>query len=124
MSEDSLRSARLTVVWALALTLVGSLIGLTIGRWSGGVRGAEVWLVASSLVFSVAMLLVLMRVPFDRVPWVASMSAGFFLVDLGAGALLVFDQPSILGSFMYICFGSFRCRPSTDLPTSRGIRQP
>lgn len=100
MSEDSLRSARLTVFWALALTLVGSLVGLTIGRWGGGVRGGEVWLVASSLIYSAVVLLVLVRVPFDRVPWVASLSSLFFLVYLSAGALLAFDQPSIIGSFM------------------------
>jgi len=100
VGEDSLRSARLTVQLTMVLTLVGSLVGLTLGRWSGAVRGGETWMIASQLVFSSAILVVLLRVPFDRVPWVATLCSVFFLGYLGTGALLNFEQTSITGSFM------------------------
>ncbi|MCX7562046.1 hypothetical protein OS176_00580 [Xanthomonadaceae bacterium XH05] len=46
------------------------------------------------------MLAVLLRVPFDRAPWVATLSSAFFLAYLSVGALLSFGQPTIVGSFM------------------------
>lgn len=100
MGDDALRSARLTVFWALLMTLVGSTVGLTVGRWSGGVSGGETWLVLSSFLFSASVLLVLLRVPFDRLPWLAPLCSTFFLAYLSAGAMLAMDQPSIIGSFL------------------------
>jgi len=93
-------SARRMVVAALSMALAGSLLGLTLGRSTGAVIGAEVWLVAASAVFCVATLGMLLARPFDQAQWIAPTSSLFFLAYLVLGALASITRDSILQSFL------------------------
>ena len=94
------KSARRMVFAALTLALAGSVLGLTLGRSTGAVVGAEIWLVGASAVFCVAMMGVLLARPFDRAAWIAPVSSLFFLGYLVLGALSSITRDSILQSFL------------------------
>ncbi len=93
-------SARRTVFAAAVLALAGSVLGLTLGRASGAVVGAEIWLVATCAVFCVFLLGVLLARPFDQIPWVAPVTSIFFLAYLALGAVFSFARESVLLSFL------------------------
>lgn len=89
-------SARRTVLAALVLALCGAAFGLV----AGDVSGAETWLITACAVFCAILLFVLVRRPFDEIPWITPAACGFFYLYLVAGSLLAMRDASMVGSFV------------------------
>lgn len=95
--------ARLTILVALTLGLVGALFGITFGVATGAVRGIELYLIASCVVFAGGLLIFLAIRPFHQVPWVAPLASAYFYVYLTGGLLLTFtEQTTFQNHIIYL----------------------
>lgn len=103
MLRTPLDNARLMVSIVLAITIAGSVTGLTLGRATGAIGTGELWLLWTSLLFAAGLLLWLRWRPFDETPWLIPTACIFYLFYLTAGALLSLEDPEPLASyFVYL----------------------
>ncbi len=84
---------------ALIFALVGSLFGVTLIVLMGGGYGADVWLIASCVLFSSAVLIRLAITPSSPNAWLPQVACLYFLAYLTIGAVLAGLSIGITGSF-------------------------
>ena len=99
MKRSPLAQARLTIVVALSFALVGSLFGVTLIVIMGAGDGVDVWLIASCVLFSSAVLIRLVMTPTSPNAWVPQLACIYFLAYLTIGAVLAGLSIGVTGSF-------------------------
>jgi PAS domain S-box-containing protein len=85
--------ARFGLVTAGGLAFAGSAFGLLVAVPNGAITGFGIWLVASCLIFSIALLLMLAMLPLHRLAPVAIAATGYFTAYLGASAVYAILSP-------------------------------
>lgn len=81
------------------LALIGSLLGLTVGRQVGGVEGIETGLIASAGVYAIFLFVMLASRPFQSQTWIAPLTSAFFVAYLSLAGLISVGDDNILDSF-------------------------
>jgi len=84
LDASALASARSALVAVSGLAIAGSMFGLLFAVPNGAITGFGIWLVDSSLVFSIGLLGLLIKWPLDRLAPIAIGATAFFAAYLSA----------------------------------------